>query len=940
MWMLACRVLSLVGLLTTVHCNVIGVDLGSDSMKVALVAPGSPLEVVTNFQSKRKTPTCISFYRGERMFGSDSYALMARKPELTFAKTYRMLGRTAEHPFVTDIYKKQFFPYEVHRNESTGGVALKVEGDTFYTPEEIMAMLLQHAREITTAFGGQVIKDCVITVPSHFTQHERRALFTAAEIADLRILTLMEENTAAALHYGIDRVFESPHSILYYNMGASSVQVSIVTYSSYTVKEPGGKNKSVGQFEVVGKGWDHSLGGFDFDVKLAELLAERFNDAWHKKASGKGKDLRDFVRPMTRLRLEANKIKEVLSANLEYPVKAEQLHAETDLSTKVTRADFEAACESLFARITGPIDTALAMANMTLGNVNAVELLGGGVRMPRVKKILDEYFKSSKIEIGQHLNGDEAMALGAAFRAANLSTAFRVRRVGLSDVSSFGVQVQMESIAGSKRGKNGGVGGGKGLFGGLFGGGKKKESAASGGSDEDQQTEDSGGEWKKQTGLYMSKAAVPAKPKTVAFQHDQDIVCRIEYDASTAPGDLRGDALPLGTSPLLAVYNITGIAEFAEENSDRGLGPPKIHLSFALDSSGMVFLTKAEATLELPPDKEEEVAKAERNSTSQDATDSPVGSSSNNTSDAVYGDKEKEGESVDADATDSGSAGSESKDAGSTNSTDGKDTSKKGKKSKGKEKVGDKKKLKKDRTLRRTLIVNENFDALTPSVWSAARIAEARARLRALDAADKARRDREAALNDLEGYVYKVKNVFEDDSKALAEVSNVEQRKEVEKICSETSEWLDEDGAKPETSVADFKAKQAAVFKAAEPIFSRRSELKKRPEAVKQSTELLSSVRAAVSMWNETHPQITTNETATFLEAVAAAESWIAKNVEAQSAKQPHEEPAFHSKDLKPFMDGVAEKMQRLVKKPKPKPIPSVKEVSPAIFSRPLSVLF
>jgi len=127
-----------------------------------------------------------------------------------------------------------------------------------------------------------------------------------------------------------------------------------VTYSSYTVKE-GGKNKTIGQFEVIGKGWDSALGGFNFDLRLVDLLASRFNEAWNKKASGKGQDLRAHLRPMTRLRVEAVKIKEVLSANTEIPVKAEQLHADTDLNTKVTRNDLETACEDLYAKLTIPV---------------------------------------------------------------------------------------------------------------------------------------------------------------------------------------------------------------------------------------------------------------------------------------------------------------------------------------------------------------------------------------------------------------------------------------------------------------------------------------------------------------------------------------------------------------------------------------------------------
>eukprot|EP01031_Cornospumella_fuschlensis_P034999 gene35000-42386_t len=401
--------------LCRVGSNVIGIDLASDAFKVAIVQPGTPLEIVTNFQSKRKTPTCIAFYKGERLFGSDATALMGRKPEASFAKLTRMLGRTPDHPLVKEV-GSQYFPYKIYTNETSGHTNLLVENDEAYTVEELMAMLLQHLKDIVHNFGGKGIKDCVVTVPAGFTQHEKNALYSAAEIADLKVLSLIEENTAAALHYAIDRTFEQPSNVLYYNMGAGSAQVSIVSYSSTQVKE-GGKNKSVGQFEVLGKAWDDSLGGFNFDMKLTDLLATRFNEAWNKKASGKGKDVRDFFRPMTRLRLEASKVKEVLSANNEFPIRAEQLHADTDLVTKVTRADFEAACADLFDRVTQPIEAALRMANLSLSDIHNVEILGGGVRMPRIKRLLEDYFKSSNLTLGQHLNGDEAFALGAAFRA-------------------------------------------------------------------------------------------------------------------------------------------------------------------------------------------------------------------------------------------------------------------------------------------------------------------------------------------------------------------------------------------------------------------------------------------------------------------------------------------------------------------------------------------
>merc|ERR1712054_232231 len=309
----------------------------------------------------------------------------------------------------------------------------------------------------------------------------------------------------------------------------------------------------------------------------------------------------DFVRPMTRLRTEAVKIKEVLSANNEYPIKTEQLHADIDLITKVTRAELEEASKELLDKITIPVTEALEMASLKLEDVQAVELLGGGVRMPYVKRLLKEYFDAAKLELGQHLNGDEAMGLGAAFRAANISTAFRVRKVGLQDISSFGVSLKLEMLS-SKSG---------GFFGGLFGGGGGDKKA------------DGPPEWIKQTSLYPRLSAVPSKAKTVAFNYDKDILCKIEYDEDSK--------LPEGTSKLLAVYNVTGVAEFAKETESKGLGQPKVHLSFTLDSSGVVSLNKAEASVELPsaePSKEEAEAAKEEEDAAQEESVSGEGEKS------------------------------------------------------------------------------------------------------------------------------------------------------------------------------------------------------------------------------------------------------------------------------------------------------------------------
>ena len=729
-------------------------------------------------------------------------------------------------------------------NQTTGFTCFKLE-DTFYTPEELMAMIMQHIKDMTLNHAGHAIKDCVITVPSHFTYHERKSLYTAASIADLRVLTLIEENTAAALHYGMDRVFETPNTVLYYNMGSSSIQVTIVTYSSYTIKEAG-KNKSIGQFEVMGKSWDSSLGAFNFDVKIAEMLAKRFNDIWNKKASGKGKDLRDFPRPMTRLRVEAVKIKEVLSANNEYPVKAEQLHADVDLITKVTRVEFETECADLFARITDPIDRALAMANISLSEINSVELLGGGVRIPKVKKLLDEYFKSSKLDLGQHLNGDEAMALGAAFRAANLSTSFKVRKVGQSDINTFGVSVRLETLptsesdAGKKRG----------LFG-MFGGSKVPKDEV--------KTDATDKEWSKQTEIFPKRYTLSSKLKTVTFPYDKDILCSIEYSDPSA--------IPAGTDPTLAVFNITGISKFAEQATEKNASVPKVHLSFSLDSDGIVNLVRAEITTELP---EEQVVEGKNDTISTNE--------SNNT-------------------------GTDDDNTTTKNSTNFK---------KDKKNV-----VKKDSTLRSSLHVVENVLATNPAQWNENHIVESKTKLSVLQEADNARRAKEAALNDLEAYIYRVKNRFEEEVEEFNKVSTAEQREEALKAAKEAEEWLE--GINPQkTPLEEFTAKSLSISKHSEPIFYRSAELINRPAAVKKLQDSIATLKTKVSLWPELKPQINEKETEKMLETIKEVETWLEKKQEAQLALSLTEQPAFGSAELPKQIKAAQKLYDQLSKKPKP----------------------
>ena len=563
--------------------SILGIDLGSLYMKVALVRRNSPLEIVTNMHSKRKTEQMVLFDAGSRFYGADASSLLARKPHLTPTQMSVLLGRDAEHPSVATLGERHYH-FAPERNETRAGTNIVVDGES-YTPEELVAMVLTHAREIAAVYGESETPpgECVLTVPSFYTQHERRALLDAASLAGLNVLALINENTAAALHFGIDRIDETPVTYLFYNMGANSLQVSVVRYLSYPTKTTKyAKAKNVGAFEVLSSAWDATLGGASFDARLVNFMADEFNKVWNEKRGTTTNDVRKYPKSMAKLMIQANKVKEVLSANSEIPVFIDALQDDVNYQTTMSRAKFEGICHDLLERASEPIGRALEMANVTLDELDAVELIGGGMRVPKVQEAVGLAMSggTKSIDLGMHLNSDESMALGAAFHGANVSAAFKVRHVGMADVNSFPVAIDMADLDVGKEQKKFG--------GGLFGIGKKKQEEEKAGDDV----------WAKHATIFKKGSMLGVK-KTIAFSHEKDVHVAVNYEES--------DMLPIGTSLSIEQYDVSGIADFAADMAKKSLGVPKVSLQFELDTSGLTRLVKAEAVVEETVMVDEEV---------------------------------------------------------------------------------------------------------------------------------------------------------------------------------------------------------------------------------------------------------------------------------------------------------------------------------------------
>ncbi|XP_072885988.1 hypoxia up-regulated protein 1 isoform X1 [Hemitrygon akajei] len=412
---------------------VMSVDLGSEWMKIAIVKPGVPMEIVLNKESRRKTPVAVSLKENERLFGDSAVAMSAKNPKVVFRYLQDLLGKQLENPQV-NLYKKRFPEHWLMAAEQRGTVLYKVSDELFYSPEEILGMVLNYSRSLAQDFAEQPIKDLVITVPVYFNQAERRAVLQAARMAGLKVLQLINDNTAVALNYGVFRrkdINATAQNVMFYDMGSSSTTATIVTYVTAKTKDLGTQP----QLQIRGIGFNRNLGGLEMELRLRDHLAELFNA--QKKTS---KDVRQHPRAMAKLWKEANRLKTVLSANIDHMAQIEGLLDDIDFKAKVTRQKFEELCSDLFEKVTDPVHQALKTAEMQMEEIDHVILVGGATRVPKVQDVLLKAV--GKKELGKNINADEAAAMGAVYQAAALSKAFKVKPFLIRDAALYPIQVE------------------------------------------------------------------------------------------------------------------------------------------------------------------------------------------------------------------------------------------------------------------------------------------------------------------------------------------------------------------------------------------------------------------------------------------------------------------------------------------------------------------
>ncbi|CAH1652293.1 chaperone protein DnaK [Hyphomicrobiales bacterium] len=395
--------------------KVIGIDLGTTNSCVA-VMEGSTPKVIENAEGARTTPSIVAFTDdGERLVGQPAKRQAVTNPERTFFAIKRLIGRTFDDPMT----KKDIglVPYKIVKG-ANGDAWVEADGKT-YSPSQISAFTLQKMKETAEAYLGQKVEQAVITVPAYFNDAQRQATKDAGKIAGLEVLRIINEPTAAALAYGLEK--KGNGIIAVYDLGGGTFDVSILEIGD-------------GVFEVKSTNGDTFLGGEDFDMRLVEYLADEF-----KRENGI--DLKKDKLALQRLKEAAEKAKIELSSASQTEINLPYITADATgpkhLALKLTRAKFEALVDDLIQRTVEPCKKALKDAGLSAGQIDEVVLVGGMTRMPKVQEIVKQFFGK---EPHKGVNPDEVVAIGAAIQAGVLQG--DVKDVLLLDVTPLSLGIE------------------------------------------------------------------------------------------------------------------------------------------------------------------------------------------------------------------------------------------------------------------------------------------------------------------------------------------------------------------------------------------------------------------------------------------------------------------------------------------------------------------
>uniref|UniRef100_A0A336M731 Heat shock 70 kDa protein cognate 4 n=1 Tax=Culicoides sonorensis TaxID=179676 RepID=A0A336M731_CULSO len=374
----------------------VGIDLGTTYSCVGVFQHGK-VEIIANDQGNRTTPSYVAFTDTERLIGDAAKNQVAMNPNNTIFDAKRLIGRKFNDATVQQDMK--LWPFEIVQDNGKPKIKVEYKGETkTFFPEEISSMVLVKMKETAEAYLGKTVTDAVVTVPAYFNDSQRQATKDAGVISGLNVLRIINEPTAAAIAYGLDKKAAGERNVLIFDLGGGTFDVSILTIED-------------GIFEVKSTAGDTHLGGEDFDNRMVNHFVDEFKRK-HKK------DIMSNKRAVRRLRTACERAKRTLSASTQASIEIDSLFEGIDFYTSITRARFEELNADLFRGTMEPVSKALRDAKMDKGQINDIVLVGGSTRIPKVQKLLQDFFNGK--DLNKSINPDEAVAYGAAVQAAIL----------------------------------------------------------------------------------------------------------------------------------------------------------------------------------------------------------------------------------------------------------------------------------------------------------------------------------------------------------------------------------------------------------------------------------------------------------------------------------------------------------------------------------------
>ncbi|XP_060526373.1 heat shock 70 kDa protein cognate 2 [Cylas formicarius] len=399
----------------------IGIDLGTTYSCVGVWQHGK-VEIIANDQGNRTTPSYVAFNDTERLIGDAAKSQVAMNPKNTVFDAKRLIGRKFDDPKIQEDIKH--WPFEVISDGGKPKIRVEYKGEVkVFAPEEISSMVLTKMREIAETFLGGKVTDAVITVPAYFNDSQRQATKDAGVIAGVNVLRIINEPTAAALAYGLDKNLKGEKNVLIFDLGGGTFDVSILSIDEGSL------------FQVKSTAGDTHLGGEDFDNRLVNHFVEEFKRKFKK-------DLSTNTRALRRLRTACERAKRTLSSSTEASLEIDALHDGVDFYSKITRARFEELCMDMFRSTLQPVEKALNDAKLDKSAIHDVVLVGGSTRIPKIQKMLQDFFCGKTLNLS--INPDEAVAYGAAVQAAILSgdTSSQIQDVLLVDVAPLSLGIE------------------------------------------------------------------------------------------------------------------------------------------------------------------------------------------------------------------------------------------------------------------------------------------------------------------------------------------------------------------------------------------------------------------------------------------------------------------------------------------------------------------